>query len=87
MLDIPEVKVDAKRIDIAMATAGIRQYEDLADAAGISSQTIRNIRASGVCSLKVLGSLAHALNCNPIDLIVTPGFPDPKLGALAALSA
>ena len=81
------LRVDSKRLDLAMAAAGIRQYEDLADAAKISSQTIRNIRKDGVCSMNVLIGLADALNCNPIDLIVTPGFPDPKLEALAALSA
>jgi DNA-binding Xre family transcriptional regulator len=81
------LRVDEKRLDLAMASAGIRQYEDLADAAKISSQTIRNIRKDGICSMNVLASLADALNCNPIDLIVTPGFPDPKLEALAALSA
>jgi len=37
--------------------------------------------------MNVLVGLADALNCNPIDLIVTPGFPDPKLEALVALSA
>ena len=81
------LRVDSKRLDLAMAAAGIRQYEDLADAASISSQTIRNIRKEGICSMNVLSALADALNCNPIDLIVTPGFPDPKLEALAALSA
>lgn len=81
------LKVDKKRLDLAMAQAGIRQYEDLATAAEISSQTIRNIRRDGICSMNVLAALASALDCNPIDLIVTPGFPDPKLEALAALSA
>ena len=81
------LRVDEKRLDLAMAGAGIRQYEDLAAAAKISSQTIRNIRKDGICSMNVLAALANALNCNPIDLIVTPGFPDPKLEALAALSA
>ena len=81
------LRVDSKRLDLAMAAAGIRQYEDLADAASISSQTIRNIRKEGICSMNVLSALADALNCNPIDLIVTPGFPDPKLEGLAALSA
>ena len=81
------LRVDSKRLDLAMAAAGIRQYEDLADAASISSQTIRNIRKEGICSMNVLSALADALNCNLIDLIVTPGFPDPKLDGLAALSA
>ena len=81
------LKVDEKRLALAMANAGIRQYEDLANAAKISSQTIRNLRKDGICSMNVLVGLANALNCNPIDLIVTPGFPDPKLEALAALSA
>lgn len=87
MQPVREMKVDEKRLDLAMAAAGVRQYDELATAAGITTQTIRNIRANGVCSMKVLAALADALNCNPIDLIVTPGFPDPKSDALAALSA
>ena len=81
------MRVDSKRLELAMAAAGIRQYEDLANISGITSQTIRNIRKSGICSMNALAALAAALKCNPIDLIVTPGFPDPKLDALAALSA
>ncbi len=80
------VRVDEKRLNIAMAAAGVRTDEALAELAGVTGQTIRNIRASGTCSLRVLGGLATAVDCNPIDLLVTPGFPDPKLDALAAMS-
>lgn len=81
------VKVDSRRLDIAMALAGMRTDEALADASGITRQTIGNIRNSGSCSLRVLSRLASSLECNPIDLLITPGYPDPKLGALAEMSA
>ncbi len=81
------IRVDARRLDIAMALAGMRTDESLAESSGVTSQTLRNIRASGTCSLRVLARLASSLNCNPIDLLITPGYPDPKLGALAEMSA
>lgn len=81
------IRVDARRLDIAMALAGMRTDESLAEAASITGQTIRNIRASGSCSLRVLSRLAGSLDCNPIDLLITPGHPDPKLGALVEMSA
>ena len=81
------IKVASRRLDIAMAIAGMRTDESLAEAAGITGQTIRNLRSSGTCSFRVLNQLASSLNCNPIDLLVTPGYPDPKLDALAEMSA
>lgn len=81
------IRVDSRRLDIAMAAAGIRTDKELAAKSGVEDRTIRNVRSSGTCSFKVLNSLADAIGCNPIDLLVTPGYPDPKWGALAALSA
>ena len=82
-----KLRVDSRRLDIAMAAAGVRTDNALADLADITDRTIRNIRTVETCSMQVLERIAAALGCNPIDLLTTPGFPDPKLGALAALSA
>lgn len=81
-----EVKLDEKRLNIAMAAAGIKTDEELAKLSEIDARTIRNVRTTGSCSFKVWNSLAKAIGCNPIDLLVTPGYPDPKWEALAALS-
>lgn len=81
-----DVKLDERRLDIAMAAAGIRTDEDLAKRSKIDARTIRNIRTTGSCSFKVWNALASAIGCNPIDLLVTTGYPDPKWEALAALS-
>lgn len=82
-----KLRVDSRRLDIAMAAAGVRTDNALAELADITDRTIRNIRTAETCSMQVLERIADALGCNPIDLLTTPGFPDPKLGALVALSA
>lgn len=81
-----EIRVDERRLDIAMAAAGIRSDTELSKRSEVDERTIRNVRNSGSCSFKVWNSLAKAIGCNPIDLLVTTGYPDPKWDALAALS-
>ena len=81
-----DLKVSSQRLDIAMAVAGIKTDEDLAKRAGIDKRTLWNARKLGVVSFGVLARVAAVLKCNPIDLLETPGFPDPKWEALAALS-
>jgi DNA-binding Xre family transcriptional regulator len=80
------IRVDSRRLDVALAAAGIRTDRELAEKSEVEERTIRNVRKLGTCSFKVLNSLADAIGCNPIDLLVTPGYPDPKWEALAALS-
>lgn len=80
------MRVSGQRLDIAMAVAGVKSDEELAKRAGIDKRTLWNARNLGVISFKVLNQIAEVLNCNPIDLLVTPGFPDPKWDTLAALS-
>lgn len=80
------IKVDSRRLDVALAVAGIRSDRELSEKSGVDERTLNNVRRLGSCSFKVLNSIADAIGCNPIDLLVTPGYPDPKWGALAALS-
>ncbi len=80
------VRIDAKRLKIAMTIKGLETDKDLAAASGVDERTIRNIKSNGSGSFEVWNRLAEACGCNPIDLLVTPGYPDPNWAALAALS-
>lgn len=81
-----QVALDSKRLDIAMVAAGIKTDEELARRINVTSGTIRNIRRTGRCQFDTLNAIAIAVGRNPIDLLVTPGHPDPNLDALVALS-
>lgn len=83
---VKDILLDATRLDIAMAVARIKTDEKLAEKSGIDGRTLRNIRKNGKCSLDTLNRIATSIGCNPIDLLVTPGYPDPKWDALATLS-
>lgn len=80
------IRVDEKRLDVAMAAAGIKTDKALSQLSGVTDRTIRNIRQDGTCSFKIWNDLAAALGCNPIDLLTTQGYPDPNWAALVALS-
>lgn len=80
-----KVKLDANRLGIAMAASGNLTDVALAEKAGITGRTLRNIRGSGNCSFAVWNAIADAVNWNPIDLIVTEGYPPPKSEALVSL--
>ena len=69
-----------------MAAAGYKTDSAFAEAIGIDIRTLLNIRKQQKCSWDVWDGMADKLNCNPIDLLITPGYPDPKWAALAALS-
>lgn len=79
------VRIDEQRLDVAMGLARIKTDRDLARKANVSYQTISNIRRTGVTTWRNWEALASALECSPFDLVVTRGFPDPKLVALVAL--
>lgn len=81
-----DVRLDNKRLDVVMAAAGIKTDRALGELSGVDERTIRNVRRHGKCSFDVWNKLAAALGCNPIDLLVTEGYPDPKWAALVALS-
>ena len=81
-----DVRIDNKRLDVAMAAAGVKTDKALDSLSGVDERTIRNVRRNGKASFEVWNKLATALDCNPIDLLVTEGYPDPKWAALVALS-
>lgn len=74
----PRIIMDTVRLDVAKSTNAIRTDRELAKRAGITDRTLRNIRNSGNVSMDILEKIAIAVNWNPIDLIATPGYPDPK---------
>lgn len=45
--------------------------------------TVKRIKDEGTTTLKTIGELARALECNPVDLISSTGYPAPKSKALA----
>lgn len=81
------IRLDAKRLRVAMSAAGINTDRELAERSEVDERTIRNAKKLGSCSFEVWNKLAAAIGCSPIDLLVTPGYPDPNWEALAALSA
>lgn len=40
--------------------------------------TVKRIKDEGTTTLKTIGELAAALQCNPVDLISSTGYPAPK---------
>ena len=80
------VRIDPQRLKITMTAAGIHTDKELAEKANITIRTITNVKKFGTCSWDAWNSIASAIGCNPIDLLVTQGYPDPKWAALAALS-
>ena len=79
------IRVDEKRLKVAMVAAGIKTDRELAKKSGIDERTIRNAKRIGSISWDAWNRIASAIGCNPIDLIVTPGYPRPKSETLADL--
>lgn len=80
------IRIDERRLRVAMAAAGINTYKDLSEKSGVDLRTINNIKRLGTCQFEAWNRLAATIGCNPIDLLVTQGYPNPNWAALAALS-
>lgn len=74
------VRIDPQRLNVAMAVAGIQTDRELAGRTGLDTRTLVRVRDKGTLTFSGWNDLAKGLNCNPIDLIVTEGHPDPKMG-------
>lgn len=79
------VRIDPQRLKITMTAAGIHTDKELAEKAKITIRTITNVKKFGTCSWDAWNSIADAIGCNPIDLLITPGYPRPNWEALATL--
>lgn len=47
--------------------------------------TVKRIKEEQTTTLKTIGELATALECNPVDIISASGYPAPKLAAPVSL--
>jgi len=77
------IKIDRKKVEIEMIHADTKSFQNLADRAGMSTDTLFKALDGSKWTTKTWKKIAEALNCNPLDLITTEGFPPPKANALA----
>lgn len=75
--------IDRTRVRVLMERAGIETLTDLAERAGLHQNTLTKILRGEEFRSTTAEKLAKALSCNPVDLQVAEGFPDPNLVALA----
>jgi plasmid maintenance system antidote protein VapI len=69
-----------------MDREGVSMLQELAERAGIHPNTLTKVLSGESWTPETAVKLAVALNCNPIDLLVAEGFPDPNWAALAVPS-
>jgi DNA-binding Xre family transcriptional regulator len=80
------VRIDEQRVKLLMLVNGIEEQQELAAMAGVTPQTLNRLFKGAAFSSATLDKLAKALNCNPIDLLDTKGYPSPHMGAPALLA-
>lgn len=84
-----KVYVDWNKVELLMKGIDLEGYGNseivyLSKITGRPWSTIKRIKDEGTTTLKTIGELAKALECNPVDLISTEGYPAPKLDALVS---
>jgi DNA-binding Xre family transcriptional regulator len=77
-----KIRLDERKVKVLMAMNAIDTLPALAEKAGMHYNSIHKMVKSGRFSIESLEALANVLGCNPIDLVTTEGFPDPKSPAL-----
>ena len=77
-------RLDERRVKVLMAMKGIDSLPELAEKAGMHYNSVYKMVNTGRFSIDSIEAVANVLECNPIDLITTEGFPDPKSVALVA---
>lgn len=78
-----EFKIDETRLKLLMQRAGIESYTELAEKSGIHRNTLHNVIRGEAWKSDTAAKLADVLGCNPIDMLVADGYPDPNWEALA----
>jgi len=81
-----QFRIDKHRLEFLMEQKGIRTLQQLAEISGVHGNTLTRILRGEKWTSDTATKLADALDCNPIDLLVAKGYPDPKLAAPVALS-
>lgn len=79
-----KLRLDERKVKVLMAMNGIDSLPELAEAAGMHYNSVYKMVNTGRFSIDSLESLSNVLHCNPIDLITTEGYPDPKSVPLVA---
>lgn len=76
---MPRTIIDFRKVDVLKEKAGLLSDRQLADAAGISVNTLTNVVRKGrPFDSKTLDRLALALRCSPMDLqTVAEGYTEP----------
>jgi len=72
------VKVSRKRLTAMQSLRGVSNQQ-LADAIGASYNGILRIKKDESTSLNTLSRICNVLYCNPVDILVMDGFPEPFL--------
>jgi Cro/C1-type HTH DNA-binding domain len=79
-----KIRLDERKVKVLMAMNGIDTLPALAEKAGMHYNSVYKMVNTGRFSIDSIESLANVLGCNPIDLMTTEGYPDPKLAAPVA---
>jgi DNA-binding Xre family transcriptional regulator len=78
-----KLRLDGRRLKVLMAMNGIDTLPQLAERANMHYNSVYKMVNTGRFSIDSIETLAKVLGCNPIDLVTTEGFPDPKSVPLA----
>jgi hypothetical protein len=76
-----KIRLDERKVKVLMAMNGIDTLPELAEKAGMHYNSVYKMVNTGRFSIDSIESLANVLGCNPIDLVTTEGYPDPKSAA------
>jgi transcriptional regulator with XRE-family HTH domain len=72
-----KLRIDGERVHALMREKGIRSVQELAAMSGVHANTLTPVLRGGGWSARTAERLAAALGCNPIDLLVSEGYPEP----------
>lgn len=61
-------RISKSKLSLAMLNAGLGSAKELAQVSGVSVNTISRSMNGGAVKLLTIGTLAKALNVNPMDL-------------------
>ncbi len=79
-----EIRIDGDKLKAAARLQGMT-LGTLAEAMGMHYNGVLRIVSTGSTNLGTLEQLCNVLNCNPLDLLIWDGYPNPKSDALASL--
>ena len=72
-----KLRIDAERVKALMKLKSMTTMQDLAAASKVHPNTLTVVMRGGGWSAQTAERLAEALDCNPIDLLVTDGYRSP----------